>query len=202
MVRLSWSIDITDHIVVRDISAIAELLVWWPSVCMCVTWQHFCWHWWGLINRCYSVWSTTSYVWRYVLRCMNVTSVGQCLHVLVAKADIVFNVTESTNQKVVLGTYLVVWSGPPCKWLWVFWQSVTCLLHQVSKSGALAEFGQIYRCQSVSRSQWRGRCMHRPAPSDGEHQETTWSHLPARGKNVTQHSSSPSTETTGRGISR
>ena len=48
-----------------------------------------------------------------------------------------------------------------------------------------------------SRSQWRGRWAYRPAPSDGKHQETTWSHLWARSETVTQHSSSPSTDTTG-----
>jgi len=53
-----------------------------------------------------------------------------------------------------------------------------------------------------SHSQLRGRCAYRPTPSNGEHQETTWSHLWARGENVTQHSSSPSIETTGRGITR
>jgi len=36
----------------------------------------------------------------------------------------------------------------------------------------------------------------------GSGDDVKWSHLWARGENVTQHSSSPSTETTGRGISR
>ena len=51
-------------------------------------------------------------------------------------------------------------------------------------------------------SQRRGRRAYRPTPCDGEHQETTWSHLWACGENVTQHSSSPSIATTGRDITR
>ena len=35
-----------------------------------------------------------------------------------------------------------------------------------------------------SRSQRRGRSAYRPTPSDGEHQETTWSHLWARGERM------------------
>ena len=58
------------------------------------------------------------------------------------------------------------------------------------------------RWQDHSHSQRRGRRAYRPTPCDGEHQETTWSHLWACGENVTQHSSPPSIATTGRDITR